>query len=242
MRKLIFLTLGLLVSLPPCVGAQYADNQRDAAKLSRIHQEQVRGAMNTCASQFAGKGGEFFLFLQQFWHYHNQPIGLASEMLWPHPAEPRAAAATRATRDVGAVSFMKTFGTADPGAKYRLCEMLATRAKAGDLDFSKAYSEEGKLLLAIFDANDGWRNTRRNADFTIGCMKQQWNAGNRDVSKVKVGCECQTAVMVKSASDQELEAWQRKIEEHAGNEAAVIAGTPWLQAALPAIAACKARP
>lgn len=237
--RAIVCLLFVLSPFHPCVAAQSAE-QREAAIGFMNYQKQVQGAMNQCAMQFAGRGGELFTFLEQFWSGGNLPMALASEQVLAAAPESERQGAMKST-SAEALSFMAPFDRADAREKHQLCETLSAKARGGKLDHANVAPTDARILLAIFSANDHWRNAKRNADFTIGCMKQQWNAGNHDISVVKPACECQTAVLVRSASDQELDDWQKRMSANRGNEAAVVESTPWFMAALPAMRACKSK-
>ncbi len=134
---------------------------------------------------------------------------------------------------------MASFAKADPQTKLRLCNALAKQAGNGTLDFATAHPPEAKILQEFLGV-EKTRTTHRNADFTIGCMKEQWNIGNRDLQGVKAACECQTTVMLRSATDAELDGYVAEIGTNPGGLASIVERTPWLVAATPAIAACRA--
>lgn len=111
------------------------------------------------------------------------------------------------------------------------CGDLYTRLvdKEGRRD---AFDKPVRQRMTELYAKAGQAFLRRDSDYTIGCMKTQYNHGLRDFDTVKKVCSCVTDAITSSATAAQLEAQQSHPE--------TMASQPWFSIAAPKINACKA--
>lgn len=209
--------------------------EQDAAMAAHAYQKQVQRSFSRCASAFFGKGGEVFAMMEVFWLSTHRPTADAA-------ARVRLDDADDAPKATAPLPFMQAFDTADAKTRHGLCESLFERQQKGSLKYELAEPQRADVLKRVFGTEREWHLAQRNADFTTGCMKRHWNTGRRQIDEIKAACVCQTDVMLRVASDDELDAFVDAMGPSSGKEKPSLDNTPWLKAAAPLVAACVKTP
>jgi hypothetical protein len=227
--------LVLLGALFPQMGqAEPALEASQSAVLSfQNHQRAVHAGTRQCAAEFEGRGGELFLFLGAIWDQASSPFALASGMVRDSArSETTSAESVPAHKD--RLPFMRLFDDTDAAGRRRLCDMLVAQLKSNQLDFSEVAADDAQTLRLRFQSEVRWRHAVRNGDITVGCMKQNWNSGVRDVDVVKPACECLTESILTHLKDDQVDDWVERVARGEG------AAEPWFATVQKSAEACRA--
>jgi hypothetical protein len=195
--------------------AQYSEEERNAAVNAGNHKKQTLQALQSCSTFHIGPASNYFQFLEYLWSHNNQAISMAAEKVLP------ASLTASGSKE----------GLSAP-ANPQICDALSKKTRSLQLDFVNAYPADAKLLSAIFDANSAWKIKIRNDDFTVGCVKSFWNRGDKDFESVKSTCDCQTAVLLKSATEPQISAWVNDIGLVGVEAATVKESHSWLKSVI----------
>ena len=230
MRKLLVAGLLLVLAcLHAASGAAAPGNEAArAAAVLKAYGEQVRRTFDGCAATYRGRGGEYFAFMQSLWVVHHEALSALT-------VEGAGDAAVRLSADALPASVRaSSAGSVIPAS----CGALEKDMLSHALDFERAFPAEAASLQAVLAARSDPRIVQRNADLTIGCMKKLWNSGGRDAPAASRMCHCNTGVILRSATDEEVDAFLALVASARGNTQEVVEKTPWLRRAQPEMAAC----
>jgi hypothetical protein len=190
-RYIFVISLFLSIFSHASFAAQYSEEERNAAINAGNHKKQTLQALQDCSSFHIGPASNYFKFLEYLWTSNNLATSMAADAVLGISVGD----AKRAAEGSGA--------TVNP----QICDALSKKTRGLQLDFVNAYPADAKLLSTIFDTNNAWKIKIRNADFTVGCVKSYWNRGEKDFEAVKSSCDCQTATLLKTGSEQQISAW-----------------------------------
>jgi hypothetical protein len=200
--------------------AQYSEEERRAAVNAENHKKQTLQALQDCVTFHIGPANNYFKFLEYVWASSNQSISMAADdVLASSAVDAKRAADSGASPKIAA---------ADP----QICDALSKKTRSLQLDFANVYPADAKLLSAIFEANAAWKIKLRNADFTVGCVKSYWSRGEKEFDEVKSSCECQTGVLLKSATEQQISAWVSDIGLLGVEAATLKESNSWLKSVI----------
>ena len=195
-----------------------------------LHMHRVFG---TCAAYFPTRADVFF-FADYFWQVDNLPYSLvATRVLRDAPESTRQAAA--ASREKQSREFDTAFARLDDAGRARACQSFVSAKES----FKTIAPDEASVLAPLFESSSEMRIEKRNADFTLGCMKRLYQIGSRVFGKAKTVCDCQTKAITDHASDAELDQWVDDLAHTPGNEVETLS-RPWMQQAIRALSACMA--
>jgi hypothetical protein len=225
----------LLLTLAVLCGQAHAhsDAAQAAALNARHYEQEIRNSFSRCASTFGDKGAELFPMVQVFWLSNHGPIAEAVARVRRDVTDPKPSR----SGSPAPLPFMRAFDAGNAVTKHRLCNDLLEKHLNGTLKYEHAEPQHAEILKDAFGTAREWRIAQRNADFTTGCMKRHWNAGRRQIEEIQAACDCQTSVMLRVASDDELDAFVANLGQP-DKEKPSLDNTPWLRTAAPLMAAC----
>ena len=228
-------TLVLLGSLFPRMG--HAGPALEAPQSAVVaflnHQRAVHAGTRLCAAEFEGRGGELFLFLGAIWDQTSLPFALASGMVRGSArSETTSAESVPAYND--RLPFMRSFDDTDAAGRRLLCDRLVAQLKSNQLDFPEIAADDAQTLRLRVQSETRWKHAVRNADITVGCMKQNWNSGARDLDVVKPACECLTESILSHLNDDQVDDWIERVARGEG------AAEPWFATVQKSAEACRA--
>ncbi|HJU40577.1 MAG TPA: tetratricopeptide repeat protein [Tahibacter sp.] len=226
--------------LVPRASGTYDDWHKGAATIVDIADHRFEALIDRCLSIARDDEYRYTLYL---WKAANLDVTLpAAKVLATLPAAQRQALARQA--DPGPLP--------DAAPNARTCDLISRETRKGRSDFSETHAKPAQILRTLFAADDKLRIAKRDADFSVGCVKRLYNDGRRDFAAVQSLCECRTRALKASATDGEIDAWLAELaqatqdhpEEKGRTAYAQAAGTTlhhdWLQKALEAGDACDA--
>lgn len=217
----------------PLLGAAASAGAGQSDADMAIHVRQVERSVaaqaQACESHFGDKG-RTFRFVNFFWEGDHLEVLRGAALVLAGLPPTKVAASEQALRaqdqklaEVGSKRSESDWNSA--------CGDLFTRLvtnKGSDAMFDTATTAR---MSDVYARSGAKPFARRDSDYTIGCMKTQYNHGLRDFDTVKKVCSCMTDVLTSSATNEQLEAMSA--------DPSSVASQPWLAKAQPKIAACK---
>lgn len=193
-----------------------------------LHMHRVFG---TCATYFPSRA-DVFLFADYFWQVDNLPFSLVGNVvLRDAPESARQGAALAREKQIRELD--ETFARLGDAGRARACQSFLDANES----FKTIAPDAAKVLSPLFESSPELRIEKRNADFTVGCMKRVFQIGGRVFEKARAVCECQTKAITDHASNAELDQWVDDLTRNRGNEFATLS-RPWMERASRALSAC----
>lgn len=232
-------SLLLVVPSPASIAAQNTQAEQIAATNAQNHKNKVIKALQECSSFLTGATSSYFKFLEYLWTSDNTAMQLAATEVLTMPSKNMKSSSDKPSSLQTTPKSAIIEGLIEP-ANHLICNERAKKMRSQMLDFMNVYPDDAKLLSVVFDSHSSWKIKIRNDDFTVGCVKSYWNKGERDFALVKSSCNCQTAILLKAASEQQLSDWVKDIGLLGVETATAKESNSWLQSVIQeAAASCK---
>jgi len=195
---------GLIPALPDT----YSEAQKSAAVAIDIVRRRTEATFEEC---IAHAQDDEFRFSLHIWQVENLDVTLpADHVLATIAADQRNALAT--SLDHGK--------NPDAAPNDALCQLLSASMRKGQSSYAQTDAEAAQTLHAIYAADNTMRIAKRDADFTLGCMKQRYNAGAREAAPTGTLCACQTRAIKSRATDAQIDVWLAQNSNATGKQPA----------------------
>jgi tetratricopeptide (TPR) repeat protein len=215
-----------------------ADVYSEELKSAAVRIDLARNRMNWLGDHCVSGGhGEDFRFFLRSWEVDNLDVSLpADAVLATLPAAQRQALQQR----------LDSGKTPDAAPNAALCDLISRSLREGSLDYAKTDADAARVLRALYAKDEKMRITKRNADLSVGCLKQHYNTGARDFARAQRYCDCQTAAITANADDAQIDAWLADLPDGAGGavdgDAAKATLPAWMAKAMKAAQRCPGAP
>jgi hypothetical protein len=145
---------------------------------------------------------------------------------------PAVTVVEKAASGTDAKALQSRLASASAAERVSICNGLVIGLTKPESHLDHRSPEDAKVLGAMFDTHAELRLQWQQENFTAGCVKQNFDAGNRVFNTAKSICDCQTKAIFGQASEKELNAWSDYSTRKQVNDAMI-------QRAMPAMHACQ---
>jgi hypothetical protein len=164
----------------------------------------------------AGDSGYQYDFVEYIWQLQNRPYIQLSEKIFSKLSGTKASEVKqRWQKNKDKMLSERMSIDKDGNAKY--CAQYFSQLVDGAIH---KLNIEKKILAIKLGSTDEVRILERNIGMEVGCMKAGYNGGVKQFGEMKKGCDCQTSLVVRKMSNQEIDEYLQLASSKSPQEAA----------------------